>query len=62
MNALQAISSAGGVTQFADQKHAYVLRNEGGKDMYYPLNYRNLLRGDMRGNIALKSGDTIVVP
>lgn len=62
MTALQAISTAGGVTQFADQKHGYVLRNEGGKDAYYPLNYRALLRGDMRGNIILKSGDTLVVP
>jgi polysaccharide export outer membrane protein len=62
MNALEAISLAGGITQFADQKHAYVLRHEGGKDVRYPVNYRNLLRGDMRGNIVLKSGDTIVVP
>jgi polysaccharide export outer membrane protein len=62
MTALGAISSAGGMTQFADQKHAYILRHEGGKDTHYPLNYRNLLRGDMRGNIVLKSGDTIVVP
>ena len=62
MTALEAISSAGGITQFADQKHAYVLRHEGGKDIHYPVNYRNLLRGDLRGNIVLKSGDTIVVP
>ena len=62
MRALQAISTAGGVTQFADQKHAYVSRHEGESDVTYPLNYRDLLRGDMRGNIVLKSGDTIVVP
>jgi polysaccharide export outer membrane protein len=62
MTALQAISTAGGVTQFADQKHAYVMRHEGEKDSYLPLNYRDLLRGDMRGNIVLKAGDTIVVP
>ncbi len=62
MTALQALSTAGGPTQFADQKHAYVMRHEGGKDSTYPINYRNLLRGDTRGNIILKSGDTIVVP
>ena len=62
MTVLQAISTAGGVTQFADQKHAYVMRHEGEKDSTYPLSYRDLLRGDMRGNIVLKSGDTIVVP
>jgi polysaccharide export outer membrane protein len=62
MTALQALSSAGGPTQFADQKRAYLLRHEGGKDTTYPLNYKNLLRGDRRGNLVLKAGDTIVVP
>lgn len=62
MTVLQAISTAGGVTQFADQKHAYVMRHEGEKDSTYPLSYRDLLHGGMRGNIVLKSGDTIVVP
>jgi polysaccharide export outer membrane protein len=62
MTVLQAISTAGGLTQFADQKHAYVMRHEGEKDSTYPLSYRDLLRGDTRGNIVLKSGDTIVVP
>lgn len=62
MTALEAISSAGGITQFADQKHAYILRHENGKDVRFPLNYRSLLRGSSRGNIILKAGDTIVVP
>jgi polysaccharide export outer membrane protein len=62
MTALEAISLAGGLTQFAHEKHAYILRHEGGKDTHYPINYRNLLRGDMQGNIVLKSGDTLVVP
>ena len=62
MTVLQALSSAGGLSQFANQKRAYVLRHEGGKDVHYPINYRELLRGDMRGNIVLKVGDTIVVP
>jgi polysaccharide export outer membrane protein len=62
MTALQALSTAGGPTQFADQKHIYVMRHEGGKDSTFPLNYHDLLHGDMRGNIVLKAGDTIVVP
>jgi polysaccharide export outer membrane protein len=62
MTALQALSTAGGPTQFADQKHIYVMRHEGDKVSNFPLNYRDLLRGDMRGNIILKAGDTIVVP
>lgn len=62
MTALQALSTAGGPTQFADQKRAYLLRREGGKETTYPLNYKDLLRGDRRGNLVLKAGDTIVVP
>jgi len=62
MTALQALSTAGGPTQFADQKRAYVLRREGGKETTYPLNYKDLLRGDRRTNMVLKAGDTIVVP
>jgi polysaccharide export outer membrane protein len=62
MTALQALSAAGGVTQFADQKHVYVTRHEGEKDSTYPLNYHDMLHGDMRNNIVLKAGDTIVVP
>lgn len=62
MTALQALSTAGGPTQFADQKRAYVLRREGGKETNYPLNYKDMLRGDSRTNIVLKAGDTIVVP
>jgi hypothetical protein len=38
------------------------MRHEGEKDASYPLSYRDLLRGDTRGNIVLKSGATIVVP
>ena len=62
MPALEAISVTQAMTEFADQKRAYILRHEGGKDIRYPLNCRKLLRGDMGANIALKSGDTIVVP
>jgi len=62
MTALQALSGAGGPSQFADQKHAYLLRHEGDKETTYPLNYKQLLKGNRRGNMVLKAGDTIVVP
>jgi polysaccharide export outer membrane protein len=62
MTVLQALSMAGGPTQFADEKHAYVSRHERGANVLYPLNYRALLRGDVRKNMILKAGDTIVVP
>jgi polysaccharide export outer membrane protein len=62
MTALQALSTAGGPTQFANQKRAYLVRREDGKETTYPLNYKDMLRGDRRGNLVLKAGDTIVVP
>jgi len=63
MTVLQALSSAGGFTQFANQKGIYVLRNEGGKQVKYPFNYKEAIRGQRPDqNILLKPGDTIVVP
>ncbi len=62
MTVLQALSSAG-LTQFANPKKIYVLRNENGKQEKMPVNYNRLLKGqDMNRNYVLKPGDTIVVP
>ena len=62
MTALQAIATAGGVTQFANQKKIYILRSDNGAQQKLPFNYKQAIKGDERQNIALKSGDTIVVP
>ena len=61
MTVLQALASAG-FTQFANTKKIYVLRTENGKQQKFPVNYKNLLRGDAASNILLQAGDTIVVP
>ena len=63
MTVLQALSGAGGFTQFANLKGIYILRNESGKQMKYPFNYKEVIRGKLaEQNILLKPGDTIVVP
>lgn len=62
MTVLQALSAAGGLTQFANRRHIYILRGEGGKQNRYPFNYKAAIRGEMKENITVKSGDTIVVP
>jgi len=63
MTVLQALSDAGGLTQFAHSKKIYVLRNEGGQRVKYPFNYNKVLKGEnSEQNFPLKSGDTIVVP
>ena len=63
MTVLQAISVAGGLTQFAHGKKIYVLRNEGGKQTKHPFNYNRVLKGKRsEDNFTLNPGDTIVVP
>jgi polysaccharide biosynthesis/export protein len=63
MTVLQGLSSAGGFTVFANIKKIYVLRQENGKQVRYPFNYRDVVKGkDTAQNILLKPGDTIVVP
>jgi polysaccharide export outer membrane protein len=63
MTALQAVSGAGGFTQFAKMKGIYILRTEGGKQIKYPFNYKEVVKGNHpEQNIPLMSGDVIVVP
>jgi polysaccharide export outer membrane protein len=63
MTVLQAISSAGGFTLFANQKKIYVLRNDDGKQKRFNFDYRQVVRGEKpEQNIILQPGDTIVVP
>lgn len=63
MTVLQALSSAGGFTQFAKLKGIYVLRNEAGKQVKYPFHYKEVVKGKNQDeNILLQPGDVIVVP
>jgi len=63
MTVLQALSSAGGFTQFARLKNIYVLRMEDGKQVKHPFNYKEVVKGNLQEqNILLQSGDVIVVP
>lgn len=62
MTLLEAIASAGGLTDFANKKKIYILRNVGQKQQRIPVNYKRALKGDAASNLALMPGDTIVVP
>jgi len=55
------VTSASGFTQFANPKKIYVLRNENGKQVKHPFNYKAVLDGK-QDDIPLQPGDTIVVP
>jgi polysaccharide biosynthesis/export protein len=62
MTVLQAISNAGGLTQFANGKRIYVLRPDGAKQDKLFFNYKEVLDGKHpEQNIMLKQGDTVVV-
>jgi len=63
MTLLQALSSAGGFNQFADVKKIYLLRTENGQQVKFLFNYKEVVHGRApEQNIALKTGDTIIVP
>lgn len=63
LTALQAISTAGGFTEFANQKKIYILRESNGQAQKLPFNYKEVVQGkDLQQNIELKPGDTIVIP
>jgi polysaccharide export outer membrane protein len=60
---LQLISMAGGLTEFAKQKNISVMRTENGKPVRYPFNYKDVANGkNLKQNIELKPGDTVIVP
>jgi polysaccharide biosynthesis/export protein len=62
MSPLQAIAAAGGLTPYANSKKIYILRGEAGKQQKIPFNYKQALKGEETQSVALKPGDTIVVP
>ena len=60
---MQLIALAGGLHEFADAKNIIIMRTENGKPMAYPFNYKDVLkRKNLKQNIELKPGDTVVVP
>lgn len=65
---LQAISMAGGFTQFASKNNIKVIRvikdgQYGPKEIRIPLEYDDLVSGSgTPGNFILMSGDTIIIP
>jgi len=63
MSILQALSEAGGLTDYAKRKKIYLLRTENGKEFRFPFNYDSVIKGQqMEQNIPVIPGDTIVVP
>jgi polysaccharide export outer membrane protein len=62
-NVLQLIAQAGGLTAFAKRDNITILRFENGKQLMLPFHYREVVKGRNIGeNLALRPGDTVVVP
>ena len=60
---LQMIAVAGGVAEYAKKGSITIVRRENGKEVVHKFNYKDVSTGkSMAQNIALKPGDTIIVP
>jgi polysaccharide export outer membrane protein len=60
---LQLIAMAGGLQEFAKGDKIIILRTEDGKSISFPFNYNEVIRGrNLKQNIELKPGDTVLVP
>lgn len=60
---LQLISIAGGLHEFADSKKILIVRTEDGRQLAYKFNYKDVSQGkNLKQNIELKPGDTVIVP
>jgi polysaccharide biosynthesis/export protein len=60
---LQLISMAGGLQEYAKRDKIVVMREEKGSPVRYQFNYDWVMQGlNLRQNIELKPGDTVVVP
>jgi polysaccharide export outer membrane protein len=60
---LQLIAVAGGLTEFAARDEIVLLRTIEGQTERHRVNYNAVLKGnDLKQNLQLQSGDTVVVP
>ena len=63
VDVLQALSMAGGLTQFADQNGIRVVRRDGDRQVVLPFEYGRIVRGEkLEQNVLLRAGDVVVVP
>jgi polysaccharide export outer membrane protein len=64
VNAMQALSMAGGTNAFANTGGIFILRRgNGGAQIAIPFHYGDVLKGKgLEQNIDLQSGDIVVVP
>jgi polysaccharide export outer membrane protein len=60
---LMSLSLAGGFTRFADTDRIVIVRRDSRGERRIPFNYSAVVQhGDLKENIALELGDTVIVP
>ena len=63
MTVLQLIATAGGLREFVGGRNIVVVRRDGDHDVRFPFDYQSVVRGkNLKQNIELRPGDTVVVP
>jgi len=63
MTVLQALSTAGGFTEWADKKSIMIVRRDKARETMFRFNYQDFISGkELKQNIVLEPNDTIVVP
>ena len=60
---MQLIAMAGGLKEYANSKGIIIMRTENGKQISLKFNYKDVVSGkNLKQNIELSPGDTVVVP
>lgn len=63
LTVVQAISTAGGFTEWANERRLVLIRRAGGQEQHMRIDYKRIVSGDRpQDNCTLLPGDTIVVP
>lgn len=63
MTIVQLIALAGGLLEYADGKNIVIMRTENASPVSYRFNYKEVIeRKNLKQNIQLKPGDTVLVP
>jgi len=63
MTVVQLIAFAGGLLEYADAKSIVIMRTENANPVSYKFNYKDVSEGkNLKQNISLKPGDTVIVP
>jgi len=63
MPVLELLARAGGLREYAQKKDIRIVRKEGGREVTFKFNYKEVSEGKkLSQNITLKSGDIVIVP